>query len=102
MPGSASTTAALRSFAPKTRVLDGKVVLVTGGTGSFGRRFIQRALAEQAPKKLIVFSRDELKQYEMQADLRAAFPPEIYGRMRFFLGDVRDQRSEERRVGKEC
>jgi UDP-N-acetylglucosamine 4,6-dehydratase len=72
-------------------VLDGQVVLVTGGTGSFGRRFVHRVLSEQAPKKLIVFSRDELKQYEMQADLRAAFPPEVYGRMRFFLGDVRDQ-----------
>ena len=72
-------------------MLDGQVVLVTGGTGSFGRRFVHRVLSEQAPKKLIVFSRDELKQYEMQADLRAAFPPEVYGRMRFFLGDVRDQ-----------
>jgi UDP-N-acetylglucosamine 4,6-dehydratase len=72
-------------------VLDGQVVLITGGTGSFGRRFVQRALAEHAPRKLIVFSRDELKQYEMQADLRARFPAEIYGKMRFFLGDVRDQ-----------
>ena len=82
---------ALRSFAPKSAVLDGQVVLVTGGTGSFGRRFIQRALAEQSPRKLIVFSRDELKQYEMQAELRRQFPAEVYGKMRFFLGDVRDQ-----------
>jgi UDP-N-acetylglucosamine 4,6-dehydratase len=81
----------LRSFAPKTLVLDGQVVLVTGGTGSFGRRFVQRVLSEQAPKKLIILSRDELKQYEMQAELRAKFSPEAYGRMRFFLGDVRDQ-----------
>lgn len=82
---------ALRSFAPTKRVLDGQVVLVTGGTGSFGRRFVARALAEQAPKKLIVFSRDELKQYEMQTELREQFGPELYARMRFFLGDVRDQ-----------
>ena len=82
---------ALRSFAPKNPVLDGKVVLITGATGSFGRRFVQRALAEQAPRKLIVFSRDELKQYEMQTELRAMFPAETYARMRFFLGDVRDQ-----------
>ena len=82
---------ASRSFAPQTRVLDGQVVLVTGGTGSFGRRFVSRILAEQAPRKLIVFSRDELKQYEMQAELREQFPAEVTDRMRFFLGDVRDQ-----------
>jgi UDP-N-acetylglucosamine 4,6-dehydratase len=80
-----------RSFAPKAKVLDAQVVLVTGGTGSFGRRFVHRALAEYAPKKLIVFSRDELKQYDMQAELREAFPPEVYAKMRFFLGDVRDR-----------
>jgi UDP-N-acetylglucosamine 4,6-dehydratase/5-epimerase len=81
----------LRSFAPRTQVLEGQVVLVTGGTGSFGRRFVQRVLAEHAPRKLIVFSRDELKQYEMQTELRAAFSTADYGRMRFFLGDVRDR-----------
>jgi UDP-N-acetylglucosamine 4,6-dehydratase/5-epimerase len=83
--------AAVRSFAPKARVLEGQVVLVTGGTGSFGRRFVQRVLAEQAPRKLIVFSRDELKQYEMQTELRAAFSSADFARMRFFLGDVRDR-----------
>jgi UDP-N-acetylglucosamine 4,6-dehydratase len=82
---------ALRSFAPKTRVLDGKAVLVTGGTGSFGQRFVQRALAEHDPKKVIVLSRDELKQYEMQQALRERFSPEVMNKMRFFLGDVRDQ-----------
>jgi UDP-N-acetylglucosamine 4,6-dehydratase len=71
--------------------LEGQVVLVTGGTGSFGRRFVQRVLAEQAPRKLIVFSRDELKQYEMQTELRAAFSSADFARMRFFLGDVRDR-----------
>ena len=86
-----AATAALRSFAPTKPVLDGKVVLITGGTGSFGRRFVQRVLAEQQPKKLIVFSRDELKQYEMQEALREQFAPEVLGKMRFFLGDVRDQ-----------
>ena len=80
-----------RSFAPKTRVLDGQVVLITGGTGSFGRRFVSRVLAEQSPKKVIVLSRDELKQYDMQAELRERFPAEIFEKMRFFLGDVRDQ-----------
>ncbi|MGE0432706.1 MAG: UDP-N-acetylglucosamine 4,6-dehydratase (inverting) [Planctomycetota bacterium] len=59
-------------------------VLVTGGTGSFGRRFVQLLLAEHSPRKVIVFSRDELKQHEMQQDGFVA--PNI----RFFLGDIRD------------
>jgi UDP-N-acetylglucosamine 4,6-dehydratase len=80
-----------RSFAPQTRVLEGQVVLVTGGTGSFGRRFVRRVLAEHTPRKLIVFSRDELKQYEMQTELREAFSAADFARMRFFLGDVRDR-----------
>ena len=80
-----------RDFAPRTRLLDGKVVLVTGGTGSFGRRFVREVLATQAPRKLIVFSRDELKQYEMRQELAELFPKETLDRMRFFLGDVRDR-----------
>ncbi len=59
-------------------------VLVTGGTGSFGRKFAEILLAEYQPKKLIVFSRDELKQYEMRS---GGFDDES---MRYFLGDVRD------------
>ena len=71
--------------------LEGKTVLVTGGTGSFGRRFIETVLARTTPRKLIVFSRDELKQHEMQVDMAARFTPEQMARMRFFLGDVRDR-----------
>ena len=62
--------------------LDGKVILVTGGTGSFGRRFVSVALRSKA-KKVIVFSRDELKQSEMAPHYKD-------DRLRFFLGDVRD------------
>ena len=61
-------------------------VLVTGGTGSFGHKFTEKLLREHKPKKLIIFSRDELKQYEMQqrfADLGGNV-------LRFFIGDVRD------------
>jgi UDP-N-acetylglucosamine 4,6-dehydratase len=59
-------------------------VLVTGGTGSFGRKFAQVLLAEHAPRKLIVFSRDELKQHEMRlAGIDGA-------NVRYFIGDVRD------------
>ena len=65
--------------------LDGLSVLVTGATGSFGQRFVARALAESKLAKLIVFSRDELKQH----DMRVAYPDEP--RLRFFLGDVRDR-----------
>lgn len=66
--------------------LSGMSVLVTGGTGSFGQAFIKRVLRTQQPKRLIVFSRDELKQHEMEG----ALSPEDRKRMRFFIGDVRD------------
>ncbi len=61
-----------------------KVVMVTGGTGSFGKKFLEIMLREYQPAKLIVFSRDELKQHEMRA---GSFNDP---RLRFFLGDVRD------------
>ena len=47
-------------------MIDNKVILITGGTGSFGKRFLRILLENYSPKKVIVFSRDELKQYEMQ------------------------------------
>jgi UDP-N-acetylglucosamine 4,6-dehydratase len=60
-------------------------VLVTGGTGSFGKALVRRLLASPTPpKKLIIFSRDELKQYEMQQEMQDR-------RLRFFLGDIRDK-----------
>jgi UDP-N-acetylglucosamine 4,6-dehydratase/5-epimerase len=62
-----------------------KVVLVTGGTGSFGKKFIEIMLKEYHPNKLIVFSRDELKQHEMR---QAGFD---HPSLRYFIGDVRDQ-----------
>ena len=84
-------TSGHRSFAPTTRALDGKVILITGGTGSFGRRFVQTVLNRYNPRKVIIFSRDELKQYEMQSDLRDQMSDEQMGKLRFFLGDVRDR-----------
>jgi UDP-N-acetylglucosamine 4,6-dehydratase/5-epimerase len=61
-----------------------KVILVTGGTGSFGKKFIEVMLKENNPAKLIVFSRDEQKQHEMR---QTGFQDE---RLRYFIGDVRD------------
>jgi len=60
-------------------------ILITGGTGSFGNAFVSMTLAQQNPKKIIIFSRDEMKQWEMAKK----FPND--SRLRFFIGDVRDK-----------
>jgi UDP-N-acetylglucosamine 4,6-dehydratase/5-epimerase len=60
-----------------------KVILITGGTGSFGKQFVRTILKRYQPRKLIIYSRDELKQFEMQQEFEQSS-------MRFFLGDVRD------------
>lgn len=65
--------------------IDGAQLLVTGGTGSFGREFIRTVLGRYKPKRVVIFSRDELKQYEMRAQL-GENPA-----LRFFIGDVRDR-----------
>ncbi len=68
-------------------MLSGKGILVTGGTGSFGREFIKRILKDFPDiRRIVVYSRDELKQYEMSQH----FPAEKYPQLRFFIGDVRD------------
>jgi len=64
-------------------MLKNKSVLVTGGTGSFGKKFVQRLLKDDEVSKVIVFSRDELKQFEMQSYVNSP-------KLRYFLGDVRD------------
>ena len=66
-------------------IFNNKVVLITGGTGSFGKAFTEVVLKRYKPKKLIIYSRDELKQYEMQELFKA------YQNIRFFIGDVRDK-----------
>jgi len=67
-------------------MLKNKNILVTGGTGSFGKKFIKTILDEYKPKKIIVYSRDELKQFEMQQEL----PDDKFPSIRYFIGDVRD------------
>ncbi|NIB43244.1 UDP-N-acetylglucosamine 4,6-dehydratase (inverting) [Pseudomaricurvus alkylphenolicus] len=65
-------------------MFDDKSILITGGTGSFGHKFTEMLLRRHSPRKIIIFSRDELKQYEMQQTFNG---PE----MRYFIGDVRDK-----------
>lgn len=74
-------------------MLTDKTILVTGGTGSFGHTFVPMTLQRYNPKKLIIFSRDEMKQWEM-AKLYGADP-----RVRFFIGDVRDKDRLHRALG---
>lgn len=68
-------------------MFDNKSILVTGGTGSFGRKFIEKILTDYNPNKVVVYSRDELKQYEMQ-NIEPYRSHKL--QMRFFIGDVRD------------
>ena len=67
-------------------MLNNKNILITGGTGSFGNLFVEKIIKKFKPKRLIIFSRDELKQSLMSKK----FSPEKYGCMRYFIGDVRD------------
>jgi UDP-N-acetylglucosamine 4,6-dehydratase len=65
-------------------MFDDKAILITGGTGSFGKRYVRTILERYRPKRLIIYSRDELKQFEMEQDFHD-------GCMRYFIGDVRDR-----------
>lgn len=67
-------------------MLNGKVILVTGGTGSFGQKFTETLLEHHEPQKIIVFSRDEFKQYQMAKKF-----PDRKHPIRYFLGDIRDK-----------
>lgn len=68
-------------------MLNGKTILITGGTGSFGKKFVQIILESYKPEKLIIFSRDELKQFEMSQRWNI----KKYPCVRYFIGDVRDK-----------
>ncbi|MCK5083591.1 MAG: UDP-N-acetylglucosamine 4,6-dehydratase (inverting) [Candidatus Omnitrophica bacterium] len=70
-----------------SKILDNKTILITGGTGSFGKKMLQIVLAESKPKRLIIFSRDELKQFEMTQK----WNPSKYPCLEYVLGDVRDK-----------
>ena len=65
-------------------MFDNKSILITGGTGSFGKKYVKTLLSRYKPSRIVVFSRDELKQFEMQQEYNAPA-------MRYFIGDVRDR-----------
>ncbi|MEX0717023.1 MAG: UDP-N-acetylglucosamine 4,6-dehydratase (inverting) [Planctomycetaceae bacterium] len=67
--------------------LSGQSILITGGTGSFGKKLVEVLLKEHSPRRIVVFSRDELKQFEMQQ----VFGESQYPNIRYFIGDVRDR-----------
>src|SRR5438132_1760633 len=71
---------------PERVTLDGKEILITGGTGSFGRKCAEFILKNYKPEKLIIFSRDETKQYEMSR----VYSDRDYPCLRYFIGDIRD------------
>ncbi|MFZ3131845.1 MAG: polysaccharide biosynthesis protein, partial [Desulfosporosinus sp.] len=64
-------------------MFNNKSILITGGTGSFGKQYVETILERYKPKKVIIYSRGELKQFEMQQKFNAS-------EMRYFIGDVRD------------
>ena len=68
-------------------IFNNKVVLITGGTGSFGKKFVEILIKKFKPKKILIFSRDELKQFEMSQK----FSQNKYPCLRYFIGDVRDK-----------
>ena len=76
-----------RDFSEGQPDLSGKGILVTGGTGSFGRKFIRTVIERYQPKRVVIYSRDELKQFEMEQDL----PVAKHNMLRYFIGDVRDK-----------
>jgi len=79
----------LRTFDRPALDLSNASILVTGGSGSFGRGFVRRLLESAPPRRLVIFSRDEQKQQAMAQELQAEFP-KLFDRLRFFIGDVRD------------
>lgn len=69
-------------------MLNNKTILITGGTGSFGKKFLEMIFEKYSPKKIIIYSRDEFKQSVMQTEYKDKVD---MSKVRFFIGDVRDK-----------
>ncbi len=72
-------------------MFNSKVILITGGTGSFGHKFAELLIKEYDPQKIIIYSRDEFKQDEMRKTLSGELSSKNFSKLRFFIGDVRDK-----------
>ena len=77
----------MKQFLPANLDLTGKSILITGGTGSFGKKFVKEILTSYYPKRVVIYSRDELKQFEMAQEFNLSDYPSV----RYFIGDVRDK-----------
>lgn len=72
-------------------MLSDQSILITGGTGSFGKKFVEMIFAQYNPKRIVIYSRDEYKQFMMQNELKEKLNTEQLSKLRFFIGDVRDK-----------
>ena len=72
-------------------MLNGKSILITGGTGSFGNKFVDMIFKNYSPKRIVIYSRDEYKQFVMQHKYKEILTDEQFAKLRFFIGDVRDK-----------
>lgn len=72
-------------------MLNDKSILITGGTGSFGNKFVDMIFKNYSPKRIVIYSRDEYKQFVMQHKYKEILTDEQFAKLRFFIGDVRDK-----------
>lgn len=72
-------------------MLNNKSILITGGTGSFGKKFVEMIFEQYDPKRIVIYSRDEFKQFTMQHEFQDKLTKEQVSKLRFFIGDVRDK-----------
>lgn len=72
-------------------MFENKVILITGGTGSFGKKFVELIFKYYSPKKIVIYSRDEFKQYNMKVLFKSKLSEKQFSKLRFFIGDVRDK-----------
>lgn len=72
-------------------MLDNKSILITGGTGSFGKKFVEMIFERYDPRRIVIYSRDEFKQFTMQHEFQEKLTKEQMSKLRFFIGDVRDK-----------